>query len=105
MPSESPVFGFRPGDSRRSIPKHAPRTNHRELDRCSRFRVVRTCQYSFEMYLEPGWRTSMRRVAARETVELTPFISVKGLTIASMLTATLDFETPLGNVTLLFSAI
>jgi hypothetical protein len=47
----------------------------------------------------------MRGVAARETVELTPFISVKGLTIASMLTATLDFETPLGNVTLLFSAI
>jgi hypothetical protein len=47
----------------------------------------------------------MRRVAARDTVELTPFISVKGLTIASMLTAILDFESPLGKVTLLFSAI
>ena len=47
----------------------------------------------------------MRRVAARDTVELTPFISVKVLAIASMLTAILDFETPLGKVTLLFSAI
>jgi hypothetical protein len=31
----------------------------------------------------------MRRVAARDTVELTPFIPVKGLTIVSMLTAIL----------------
>ena len=44
-------------------------------------------------------------VSARDTVELTPFISVKGLTIESMLTAILNFETPLGKVTLLFLAI
>ena len=47
----------------------------------------------------------MRRMSARDTVELTFFISVRGLTIASMLTAILDFETPLGKVTLLFLAI
>jgi len=47
----------------------------------------------------------MRRVAARDTVELALFKPVKGLATVSMLTAILDFETPLGKVTLLFSQI
>jgi hypothetical protein len=57
------------------------------------------------MNLEPGGSTSMRREAARDTVELTFFESVKGLATVRMLTAIIEFETPLGKVTLLFSAI
>ena len=47
----------------------------------------------------------MQRVAASDTVELALFKSVKGLATVSMLTAILDFETPLGKATLLFSTI
>jgi hypothetical protein len=44
-------------------------------------------------------------MAASDTVELAFCVTVKGLTIGSMLTAILDFEAPPGKVTLLFSAI
>ena len=47
----------------------------------------------------------MRRVGARDTVELALFKSVKGLATVSMLTTILDFETLLGKATLLFSTI
>jgi hypothetical protein len=44
-------------------------------------------------------------VAARDTVKLTLVIPGESFAIVSILTAILDFETPPGKVTLLFSAI